>query len=157
MKSLRAYAGPNASVYSEPIRIAKLLSLRVTKDFDEVVLARRVAEGLPTRSVTALIEALGLDDSEIIGPVVPKSTLQKRKKAGTPLSGEHSERIYSLARVIDAVGRAYCGDQGQIIGFLNRRHSMLHGDTPFDLARSGSAGAEAVLSLLDSAEAGVAV
>ncbi len=157
MKSLRAYSRPDALVYSEPIRLAKLLSLRVTKGFDEVVLARKVAEGLPPRSVTALIEALDLDESVIIGPVVSKSTLQKRTRAGTPLSGEHSERIYSLARVIDAVGRAYCGDQGQINGFLNRPHPLLHNDTPFDLARSGSAGAEAVLSLLDSAEAGVAV
>jgi putative toxin-antitoxin system antitoxin component (TIGR02293 family) len=157
MKSLRAYSDPAASVYSEPVRLARLLSLTVTKDFDEVVLARKVAKGLPPRSVTALIEALDLDDSEIIGPVVPRSTLQKRKRAGTPLSREHSERFYWLGRVIDALGQAYLGDRGEIKGFLSRPHPMLHGDTPFDLARSGSAGAEAVLSLLHSAEASVAV
>ena len=157
MKSLRAYCDPEASVDSEPIRLARLLSLTVTKGFDEVVLAHRVAEGLPPGSVTALIDALDLDDSEIIGPVVPKSTLQKRKKTGMPLSREHSERIYSLGRVIDAVGRAYGGDQSEIKRFLKRPHPLLHGETPFELARSGPAGAEAVLSLLDSAEASVAV
>lgn len=157
MKSLRTYSDPDATVYSEPIRLAKLLSLRVTKDFDEVALALRVEQGLPPSSVTALIEALDLDGSEIIGPVISKRTLQERKKTRKPLSREHSERIYSLVRVLDAVGRAYHGDQEQIKGFLSRSHPMLARHTPMDLARSGPAGAEAVLSLLNSAEAGVAV
>ena len=157
MKSLRAYSAPGALVDSEPVRLAKLLSLNVSKGFDEVALARKVAKGLPPRSVTALIEALDLDDSEIIGSIVPRSTLQRRKKDGRLLSREHSERLYRLGRVIDAVGRAYHGDREQIKGFLNRPHQMLAGDTPLDLARSSSAGAEAVLSLLHSAEAGVAV
>ena len=157
MKTLRTYSDPEAAVHSEPIRLAKLLSLRVTKDFDEVALALRVEKGLPASSVTALIEALDLDGSEIVGPVISKSTLQKRKKTRTPLSREHSERIYSLVRVIDAIGRAYHGDQEKIKGFLHRSHPMLAGHTPLDLARSGPAGAEAVLGLIDSAVAGIAV
>lgn len=62
--------------------------------------------------------------------------------------GSIANGIYSLGRVIDAVGQAHRGDRGQIKGFLNRPHPMLHGDTPFDPARSGSAGAEAVVSTI---------
>ena len=129
----------------------------VPEDFDEVALARKVAKGLPPRSVTALIEVLDIDRSEIIGPVIPRGTLQRLAKTGRPLSREYSERIYSLGRVIDAVGRAYHGDPKQVKGFLYRPHQMLGGDTPLHLARSSSAGADAVLSLLDWVDAGVSV
>lgn len=157
MNPLQAYASPNALVDSEPLRLAKLLSLDVTEEFDEVALAHKVADGLPPHCITALIQVLDLDRSEIVGPVISSGTLQRLKKSGKALSKEHSERIYSLGRVIDAAGRAYHGDLKQVKGFLNRPHQMLNGGRPLDLARSSSAGAEAVLSLLRWAEAGVAV
>lgn len=159
MTSLHSYSDPSTMLETEPLRLAKLLSLSVPedKDFDEVALARKVAKGLPPHSVTALIEVLDIDRSEIIGPVIPRRTLQRLTKSGRPLSREHSERIYFLGRVIDAVGRAYHGDPKQVKGFLNRPHQMLDGDTPLDLARSSSAGAEAVLSLLRWADAGISV
>lgn len=40
---------------------------------------------------------------------------------------------------------------------LNRPHPLLEGETPFDMARSSSAGTEAVLNLIGRAEAGVAL
>ena len=136
MKSLHSYSDPSTLLETEPLRLAKLLSLSVPEDFDEVALARKVAKGLPPRSVTALIEVLDIDRSEIIGPVIPRGTLQRLAKTGRPLSREYSERIYSLGRVIDAVGRAYHGDPNQVKGFLYRPHQMLGGDTPLHLARS---------------------
>ena len=157
MKSLHSYSNPSILLETEPLRLAKLLSLSVPENFDEVALAHRVAKGLPLHSVTALIEVLDVDRSVIIGPVIPRGTLQRLTKTGRPLSREHSERIYSLGRVIDAVGRAYHGDPKKVMGFLNRPHQLLDGDTPLDLARSSSAGADAVLSLLDWADAGISV
>ncbi|MYA17190.1 MAG: DUF2384 domain-containing protein [Gammaproteobacteria bacterium] len=44
-----------------------------------------------------------------------------------------------------------------MLGFLNRPHMVLGGETPFDLARSSSAGAETVLNLILRAEAGMPV
>ena len=61
------------------------------------------------------------------------------------------------ARVVDALGRVYRGDSDAILTFLNRPHPLLDGKTPLDVARSGSAGAEAVLNLIRRAEAGVIV
>ena len=60
-----------------------------------------------------------------------------------------------VGRVVDAVSRAYRGDQDAIEAFLNRPHPLLEGQTPFDRARSGSAGAETVLNLICRAEAGI--
>ena len=57
----------------------------------------------------------------------------------------------------DAVSCAYRGDRSAIENFLNRPHALLEGDTPFDMARSSSAGAEVVLNLIRRAEGGVAV
>ena len=75
MKSLHSYSDPSSLLETEPLRLAKLLSLSVPEDFDEVALARKVAKGLPPRSVTALIEVLDIDRSEIIGPVIPRGNI----------------------------------------------------------------------------------
>ena len=77
MKSLHSYSDPSSLLETEPLRLAKLLSLSVPEDFDEVALARKVAKGLPPRSVTALIEVLDIDRSEIIGPVIPRNGWQR--------------------------------------------------------------------------------
>jgi len=49
------------------------------------------------------------------------------------------------------------GDRHAIDTFLNRPHPMLEGKTPFEVARSGPAGTEAVLNLILKAQAGTAV
>ena len=65
--------------------------------------------------------------------------------------------VYELARVLDAVGRAFHGDTARISDFLNRSHPLLDGEPPLEMATSSAAGADAVLNLVWRAEAGVAV
>ncbi len=62
-----------------------------------------------------------------------------------------------LTRVVAALGVAYHGDREAIDAFLNRPHPLLNGETPFDIARSSSASADAVLNLIRRAESGVAL
>ncbi|SMF28142.1 putative toxin-antitoxin system antitoxin component, TIGR02293 family [Tistlia consotensis] len=155
MTMIDAYARPETVPASEPARLALLLALAVPPDFDDVALARRVTEGLPVKCVTAMARILGR--SRVVGPIVPEATLRRVRKAGKPLSREHSGRLYEVSRVIDAVGRAFHGDSERIKAFLGRPHPLLDGETPFDLACSSSAGADAVLNLLQRAEAGVAL
>ena len=150
---LDTYAEPPARRPSESVRLAQLLSLPKPKKFDEIALAHQVAEGLPTRSVTALANLLGR--SHVVGPLVPEATLRRLKKSFKPLPRKHSERVYELGRVIDAVAQAYHGDAARMDRFLNRPHPLLEGATPFDMARSSSAGAHAVLNLVRRAVAGV--
>ena len=76
---------------------------------------------------------------------------------GKALSRSHSERVYGLVRVLDAVAGAFHGDVARIDDFLNRPHPLLDGETPLELAISSSAGADAVLNLVRRAQAGVAV
>ena len=152
--NLQDYADPAQMPASEAMRVARLLAIDEPDILSDVQLARRISGGLLPRAAMALSEALGR--SRVVGPVVPEATLRRVRKARKTLSKELSERLYEVGRVVDAVGRAYHGDRDAIDTFLNRPHPLLEGETPFDMARSSSAGAEAVLNLIRRAEAGMA-
>ena len=64
---------------------------------------------------------------------------------------------HGFGRVVAALRHACHGDRHAIDTFLNRPHPMLEGKTPFEVARSGPAGTEAVLNLILKAQAGTAV
>lgn len=151
--NLQAYADPTDMPASEAARIARLLAIDGPGVQSDVQLAQRISGGLLPRAASALAEAIGR--SRVVGPVVPEATLRRVRKAGKPLSRELSERLYEVGRVVDAVGRAYHGDREAIDTFLHRPHPLLEGETPFDMARSSSAGTEAVLNLIHRAEAGM--
>ena len=153
--SLQAYADPAGMPASEAARVAMLLAIDEPDTLSDVQLARLVSGGLLPASAIALAEVLGRN--RVVGPVVPEATLRRVRKARKALSRQLSERLYELGRVVDAVSRAYHGDRDAIDAFLNRPHPLLEGETPFDMARSSSAGAEAVLNLIRRAEAGVAL
>ena len=151
--NLQAYADPTDMPASEAARIARLLAIDGPGVQSDVQLAQRISGGLLPRAAAALAEAIGR--SRVVGPVVPEATLRRVRKAGKPLSRELSERLYEVGRVVDAVGRVYYGDREAIDTFLHRPHPLLEGETPFDMARSSSAGTEAVLNLIHRAEAGM--
>lgn len=153
--NLQAYADPAAMPASEAIRVARLLAIDGPGTLSDVQLARRVSSGFLPQAAAALAQVLGRN--RVVGPIIPEATLRRARKGGKPLSKELSERLYEMGRVVDAVGRAYHGDWDTIEMFLYRPHPLLEGQTPFDMARSSSAGAEAVLNLIDRAEAGVAI
>lgn len=154
MSAFASYAAPERPIPSQAGRIGALLGLRERPESD-VALAERVAAGLSTASAEALARLLGT--AAVIGQIVPEPTLRRARKARKPLSREMSERLYEIGRVLDAVSLAYRGDEAAIRRFLDRPHPLLDGRTPFDLARSSSAGADAVLNLLRRAEHGIAL
>ena len=141
--------------FNEPTRLARLMGLQDSAELDDVELAHRAANGLPTSVVIAFARILGR--SKVIGPMVPDATYRRLAKRGKPLPREHSERIYEVGRVLDALACVYHGDLDKILGFLDHPHMVLGGERPFDLARSSSAGAETVLNLVLRAEAGMPV
>ena len=153
--NLQAYADPAELPASEAMRVARLLAIDGPDILSDVQLARRIDAGLLPGAAVALAEVLGRN--RVVGPVIPEATLRRVRKANKRLSRELSERLYEMGRVVDAVGRAYHGDWPAIDTFLNRPHPLLDGETPFDMARSSSAGADAVLNLLRRAEAGIAL
>jgi len=139
---------------TQPARLAWWLGLTQPDARDDVGMARSVANGLKTNASKSLRQVLG--DAMIIGPVVPEATFRRASKARKPLSRDHSERLYDMGRVVDAATHAYHGDTEAMRRFLTRPHPLLDGQTPFDLARSSTAGANAVVSLIERAEAGLA-
>ena len=151
--NLQAYAEPADMPANAAVRVARLLAIDSPGVQSDVQLAQRISGGLLPQAATALAEAIGR--SRVVGPVVPEATLRRVRKAGKPLSRELSERLYEVGRVVDALGRAYHGDRNAIDTFLHRPHPLLDGETPFDMARSSSAGTEAVLNLIHRAEAGM--
>ncbi len=151
---LQAYADPIDMPASEAVRVARLLAIDRPDLLSDVQLARRVSDGLLPQAAVALAQILGRN--RVVGPVIPEATLRRVRKAGKPLSRELSERLYEVGRVVDAVSRVFHGDREAIVTFLNRPHPLLEGETPFDMARSSSAGTEAVLNLIRRAEAGIA-
>ncbi len=155
MTDLATYADPQTLPSGQAARLARLLTLDTSDGFDDVALAKQVSSGLPARAAKALADLLG--GGSVIGPVVPEATLRRVRKARKPLPREHSERLYELGRVIDAASRIFKGDESRIRAFLMRPHPLLGGETPFDMARSSSAGTDAVLNLIDRADAGVAL
>jgi len=151
----QAYDDPSKLPASEAMRVAALLEMETTGEVSDVQLALRVSKGLRARSAHALARLLGTN--RVVGPVIPEATLRRARRAGKSLSREHSERLYEVGRVLDAVSCAFHGDGNAIEAFLNRPHPLLEDSTPLDLARSSSAGADAVVSLIRRAEAGMAV
>ena len=152
---LQAYADPARLPASAAMRVAKLLEIEPPGAASEVQLALSISNGLLPRSAQALAKLLGAN--RVIGPMIPEATLRRARKTGKPLSRAHSKRLYEVGRVVDAVSCAYRGDRSAIEVFLDRAHPLLEGNTPLDLARSGSAGAEAVLNLIRRARVGMVV
>jgi putative toxin-antitoxin system antitoxin component (TIGR02293 family) len=122
---------------------------------DDVGLARMVAQGFQPSAADALGAVIGR--AQVVGPLIPEATLRRARQGRKPLSREMSERLYEVSRVVDAARRSYGGDQAAVTRFLGRPHPLLDGMTPLAMARSSSAGAEAVVNLIRRAEAGVAV
>lgn len=156
MQPLTAYHDPTTLPMAESVRLAMMLGIPRPKTVDDLSLAKKVANGLPLRSVDAMRRLVdGFEKNAIYG-VVSEPTLRRARErnALTPVS---SERLYEFSRVLDRAARVFHGDEGRVRRFMMRPHPLLGGETPFDLARASSAGAQAVIRLLEEAEAGVAV
>ncbi len=136
----------------EAVRIAGLLGLPGSVN-DNVGLAGCVAAGLPAHSAEHLRNSL---QPETFYRVLPEATFRRVRKQAKPLTRETSEKLYEFARVYSRLVGIYHADMRTIDRFLETPHGMLGGVTPLALATSSSAGAHAVLSLLDAAEAGFA-
>ena len=149
------HSAPRETPSNEATRVARLLAIDDANMLSEVDLARRVSSGLPSRSAFGLCEVLG--KKRVVGSIIPEASLRRARNSNKPLSRELSERLFEIGRVVDALCLAYHGNQEAIDGFLHRPHALLEGDTPFDMARSSSAGAQAVLNLIRRAEASIAV
>lgn len=154
---LEAYREPDRLPASEPMRLVRLLGLVDDAGRSDLAFADRVAAGLPVKAADALAPILALVATDAIYRIVSEPTLRRARKERSELSRGPSERLYEVGRVIDQAARTFRGDDRAVGRFLSRPNPLLEGRTPFDVARSCSAGAELVVKLLRNADAGVAV
>jgi putative toxin-antitoxin system antitoxin component (TIGR02293 family) len=118
-------------------------------------LSRRVAEGLPFRSlgkVTAYFPPSYRARVEQL--VVPRTTMGRRAQAGV-LSREESERLERVARVT-TLAEQVLESREDAQRFLTSPHPLLDGDAPLDLAAT-DLGARRVEDVLWRLEYGLPV
>jgi putative toxin-antitoxin system antitoxin component (TIGR02293 family) len=155
MVALKAYTSPDTLPGTAAGRVGLLLGLKHPARIDDIGLANLIANGLRATSAEALGVVLGR--ANVVGPLIPEATLRRAKTQRKALSREMSERLYEVGRVVDAVSRVYHGDKDAIARFLNRPHKLLGEKSPLQMARSSSAGADAVINLLRRADSGFSV
>ena len=156
MNILSAYENPAETPGSEAVRIAQLLKLSKPLEMDDLSLAQHVSEGFSVKAVDSIKPLINEYGLNAIYSIVSEPTLRRARKT-KKLSREHSERLYEISRVIDQAAKTFHGRDDQIQRFMTRPNQLLEGKSPFEVARSSSAGANAVINLLERARAGVAI
>lgn len=142
----------------EPVAIAHLLGLRAAEGYSPLRLAEAVESGVPAASLARALKRID-PANRIVLPtdIVSRATLARLKSRQASLSPEAGERVVSVLKVYLAALRAYGRDSEAALDFLGRRHALLDGKRPIDVATSSTVGADAVIDLIASADAGLAV
>ncbi len=141
--------------FSEPGQLAKFMGLPKWQDVDDFSLVERIRTGFPVSTAAIVVERIDPEGRFLkVTDVIPKSTLHRRKNQ--TLTKDESEKVWALARVIAEVLRLYHNDREKAAFFMSRRHPLMGGKSPIQLATESIAGADLVLQFLGRAEAGVA-
>ncbi|WOH48090.1 antitoxin Xre/MbcA/ParS toxin-binding domain-containing protein [Bradyrhizobium sp. sBnM-33] len=128
--------------------LAGLLGVKPKNTETTLTLARSVEKGLPVSALDKFAGRVSPQDvRDFTYRVVPKPTLERRRKEKQHLTTEESDRLARVAKVF-AFGLEVFRDEAKVRDFLNRRHPMLEGKTPLELALATGPGADAVVNLL---------
>ena len=131
--------------------LADLLGVKPKNSETTVTLARSVEKGLPVSALDKFAGRVSPQDVRLFTyRVVPKPTLERRRKAKRHLTTEESDRLARVAKVF-AFGLELFRDEAKVRDFLNRPHPMLEGKAPLELALATGPGADAVVNLLGRA------
>jgi len=143
---------------SEASRIARFMGLKEWAKFDDLRLVKRVESGLPLSTAQAIVRNIDPSGQHLqVYDLIPRATYYRRKEQRKPLTKDQSEMIFALSKVFSEVIRQFHDDKESASLFLSRKHPLLGGRSPLDVARESTAGADLVMKLLARAEAGVAV
>ena len=131
--------------------LADLLGVKPKNTETTLTLASSVEKGLPVSALEKLAGRISPQDARgFTYLVVPKPTLERRRKQKQHLTTEESDRLARVAKVF-AFGLEVFGDEGKVRNFLNQPHPMLGGRAPLQLALATGPGADAVVNLLGRA------
>jgi putative toxin-antitoxin system antitoxin component (TIGR02293 family) len=131
--------------------VADLLGVKRKKKETTLTLAYSVEKGLPVSALEKLANRISPQDTRRFAyRVVPKPTLERRRRAKQLLTTEESDRLARVAKVF-AFGVEVFGDEAKVRSFLNRPHPMLDDKAPLEVALATGPGADAVINLLGRA------
>ncbi|MBB2161607.1 antitoxin Xre-like helix-turn-helix domain-containing protein [Gluconacetobacter sacchari] len=116
-------------------------------------LVRSIEEGLPVSALDSLVSAIAPDDAQFKYRLVPKATLERRRRSSNKLTPEEGDNVARLAKVYAFALSIYRSPE-QVRTFMARPHMMLENRAPIDVAVSNSAGSDAVINLLGRAAYG---
>lgn len=139
-----------AALYEE---VESLLGVPARNVGSPLALADRVEAGLPVEAVDHIAHVLAPHDSAFKYRIVPKATLERRRKARSRLTTEEGDRVARLGKVYEMAVSIY-GDVDKAREFLARPHVMLESRAPLDVALATGPGADAVVNLLGRAAYG---
>jgi putative toxin-antitoxin system antitoxin component (TIGR02293 family) len=128
--------------------VESLLGVKANLGDTRLGLANSIQSGLPVSALDRLAGAVAPDDARFKFRLIPKATLERRKKSVTRhLTSEEGDRLARLAKVYVFALDIY-QDDDDAREFLNRPHAMLDGKPPLDVALATGPGADAVINLL---------
>ena len=134
--------------------LADLLGVKPKTTETTLTLASSVEKRLPVSALEKLAGHVWPQDVRgFAHRVVPKPTLERRRKQKQHLTTDESDRLARVAKVF-AFGLEVFGDEAKVRDFLNRPHPMLDDKAPLELALATGPGADAVINLLGRAAYG---
>ncbi|MGE0461037.1 MAG: antitoxin Xre/MbcA/ParS toxin-binding domain-containing protein [Vicinamibacterales bacterium] len=129
-------------------------TLGLRGEIDPLTLHERIRDGFPYRALERLATRFALPKGPLsLVLALPPSTDVRRKRAGR-LSGEESDRLYRVARIVAHARRTFGSDEGASIWLREPNHG-LGGATPLSLLQTGL-GAHQVETLLGRLDHGIA-
>ncbi len=134
--------------------VEALLGVATGVRASRLALATSIESGLPVAALDRLADTVAPDDARFKFRLVPKATLERRRRSTTQLlTSEEGDRLARLAKVFSFALDIY-GTPERAREFLSRSHSMLDGKAPLDVALATSPGADLVVNLLGRAAYG---
>lgn len=139
---------------AHPASVEALLGVGMGKHATPLTLAYSIENGLPVAALDRLAERVAPDDARFKYRLVPKATLERRRKSPSKrLTSEEGDRLARLAKVFSFALDIYKSPD-KAREFLNRPHQMLDRKPPLDVALATSPGADLVINLLGRAAYG---
>jgi putative toxin-antitoxin system antitoxin component (TIGR02293 family) len=119
----------------------------------DVALAEATERGLPTESI-AQLRSMGLTFAEVGEIVIPPRTLKHRKTRGERLTGEESERLLRVVRILTLADKVF-GDHTIALHYLRGPdYRRLNGRNCLQMLRT-EAGGRLIESMLWGIDEGV--
>jgi putative toxin-antitoxin system antitoxin component (TIGR02293 family) len=133
--------------------VEALLGVKPRKTDTRLSLAYSIEDGLPVAALEHLAGMVAPEDGQFKFRLIPKATLERRKRSSSRLTSSEGDRVARLAKVF-SFGLDVFKDPAKVREFLRRPHMMLDDKPPLDVALATGPGADAVINLLGRAAYG---